>query len=313
MISSILAAVDMAVNALFSPAVAPADFEQDLLLLLDRLKMEAPAVYRRIDRRPRTDSLERVMAALDSGVRPFRNSGAGFPPEPREKPRVYPARIIVSNTVFYARVDHLDETALRSLAGHILSTERLRRRPSGAILDLRNAQDGDYSAVSGFLALFQQKRYRRQIRLPESFPAFFRELLRISGGTLQKKTSARFFHSLPLVVLCGSKTSGPPELLAALLEQSGHAVTMGEKTAGHVFPLKTMECGGRKWLIPRIDDPAWISVSPEAHEPPVRFDPYPQFPFEKMGKIDLYENDEAIRRAVDLIHSLHAVRALLKK
>lgn len=326
---SVPAAIKM-VLAVFATAVAPVtssappvqaardpDFAADLNLLLQSLKKEAPGIYQKIDRRPRKALLEQVMTVLDSGVKALPENAPGPQSAAPEKTRVYPAKIIVSNTVFYARVDRLDETSLRVLTKHVLSAERLRRKPLGTILDLRSASGGDHAAVPGFLALFRPQKTRRA-PAQEQEKDFLRTLLRNflpvpRHVSAQKNAGIRPFPAAPLIVLCGAKTSGPAELLASLLARSGrHCVTMGGKTAGRVFPLKSFRCAGREWLVPQIDRPEWALISPSPYEPAVRFDPYPQFPFEKMGKIDLYENDEAIRRAVDLIRGLYAVRALVK-
>ena len=199
--------------------------------------------------------------------------------EPEKKNlRPYPAKLIAQNTIFYARIDRINEEALQKLMEDMRTAARIANRPVGAILDLRSADCGDFESVARFVSLFTPKPGKKM----------------------------HFFQKIPLAVLCGKKTEGPAELLTILLERSRLGISIGEPGAGNVFPRKEMEFNGRKWLVPEIPDFA-KDVPFGAHTPVINCPAYPQIPFDQIGKVPI-ENDPTIRRATDLLRSLHAIR-----
>lgn len=237
------------------------------------LKQASPSLYQRLQQN------ENLMPELLQQMVP-----GMIPAETRQvttqhkKAPLYPARLVAKNTVFYARVDRIDEEALQKLLEEMRTTARIANRPVGAILDLRSASQGDFPSVARFVTLF----------------------------THNKTGKKHFFQKIPLVILCGSKTNGPAELLTILLERSDLGISMGEAGPGNIFPRKAATLNGKQWLVPEIPDFA-KDVPMTAHKPVIECKAYPQIPFEQIGKTSI-ENDSAVRRAIDLLRSLSAIR-----
>lgn len=269
------------------PQFAPEkhDLAADAERMLRMVEKESPVLYREIDRADRVKTLQKMMDSFGVGVEAVSEKEHTDKPGRNQLRPPMTAKLIFSNTIFYARLDRLEADSLRQLSEDMTASARLANKPFGAILDLREANGfSDYQFVNAFLALFHGPKDGRE---------------------------QPYFHTVPVVVLCCAHTSGPPELLALLLEHTKHGITMGQAGAGNIFPKKTVTCAGKKWRVPQIDDPAW-NFPPEAHKPLIVFDPHPRIPYEKIGTTDLSRADDAIRRAGDLLRSLRAVSGLLK-
>ena len=255
----------LALTAAESPEQQAEQFFRDL-------KTASPSLYQRLQEQQ--DLFPGIMQHVVPGMIPATEK---MLPD-KKKTRIYPAKLISQNTIFYARIDRIDEEALQKLMEEMRTTARLANRPVGAILDLRSAENGDFESVARFVALFTPKADKPK----------------------------HFFQKIPLAILCGKKTNGPAELLTILLERSQLGISIGEKSAGNVFPRKETELNGKKWLVPEIPDFA-KDVPFGAHSPVITCAAYPQIPFDQIGKISI-ESDQAIQRATDLLRSLHAIR-----
>lgn len=258
----------------FSISVCAADdLETQSAKFFRDLKTVSPSLYERLKQDP--GLWEKMISAAVPDMVPAEKTPTSTP---AEKAHLYPARLIAQNTVFYARIDRIDEEALQKLIEEMRTTARIANRPIGAILDLRSADDGDFASVARFVALFTPKTEEKM----------------------------HFFQKIPLAVLCGKKTNGPAELLTILLERSRLGISLGEPRAGKIFPLKEAIINGRKWLVPEL--PHFAKDVPFGkHTPMIHCAAYPQIPFDQIGKIPI-ESDPAIRRATDLLRSLHAIR-----
>lgn len=258
----------------FSAAVCAADdLETQSAKFFRDLKTVSPSLYERLKQDP--SLWEKMISAAVPGMVPASEQTISVQ---KEKAPLYPARLIAQNTIFYARIDRIDEEALQKLIEEMRTTARIANRPVGAILDLRSADDGDFTSVARFVALF----------------------------TPQPEKKMHFFQKIPLAVLCGKKTGGPAELLTNLLERSRLGISLGEPGAGKIFPQKEAVINGRKWLVPELPDFA-KDVPFGKHTPMINCSAYPQITFDQIGKTPT-ESDPAIRRATDLLRSLHAIR-----
>ena len=258
----------------FSAAVcAENELETQASNFFRDLKAASPNLSERLKQDPVL--WDKMISAAIPGMIPAEKQK---PTAPKEKAPLYPARLIAQNTIFYARLDRIDEQSLQKLMAEMRITARIANRPVGAILDLRSADNGDFDSVARFVALF----------------------------TPQPEKKMHFFQKIPLAVLCGKKTNGPAELLTILLERSRLGISLGETGAGNSLPRKETVINGRKWLVPELPDFA-KDVPLGKHTPMIECTAYPQIPFEQIGKMPT-ENDPAIRRATDLLRSLHAIR-----
>lgn len=250
--------------------------EWDSFMLM--LQKESPGLQQKIREIPSRKKMECLLKVLNTGIRPA-SDVRRKPLTETAKREVYPAKLIHSNSIFYARLDALDPAVLKQLQDDVTLSSRLANKPVGTILDLRNATSGDYSLVDDFLTLFIQK---------------------------QQKTE--YFQTIPVVVLCDTRTAGAPQLFAALTGQSKRGITMGRPCEHGPFPEKTVFFNGKKWLIPIIGKKDWMSIAPVPFVPAIQTPPCQQIEFKKIGKVDLMREDPEIRRACDLIQSLNAIR-----
>lgn len=238
------------------------------------LQERAPELYQRLEQHP--DLFPDMLRTVMPGIEPAPPETASAPAA--AKAPLYPARLIRGNTIFYARIDRIDEASYRKLLEEMQTTARLAVRPVGAILDLRSADSGDFDAVKRFLAIF----------------------------TISIGKKPHFFQKIPLAVLCGGKTCGPAELLTVLLERSRLGISLGGAGKGNIFPRKKIFLNGREYLVPQIPDFA-KDIQPGAHKPMIMCPAYPQIPFADIGKLPA-DSDPLIRRASDLLLSLHAIQ-----
>ncbi|MBO5959559.1 MAG: hypothetical protein J6Q65_05505, partial [Lentisphaeria bacterium] len=105
----------------------------DAARFLNDLKNSSPVLYERLA--AEKDLLPRMMQSIVPGL-----AAAPETPSPQpEKQRLYPARLLYGNTIFYTRLDRIDEESLQNLMEEMRTTARLASRPVGAILDLRSA------------------------------------------------------------------------------------------------------------------------------------------------------------------------------
>ena len=265
---------------------APDALEQNVTELLAMIRRESPEIYRRLQEIPREKLHETLFQALKTGITPVVKMPEIKLPASAPPVTPYPAKLILSNTVFYARIDGLTAGTLKQLREDMAASSRLAVPPIGAILDLRSAGGGDYALIDAFLSLFQPPP--------------------------KVSKDAFGFHSVPLAVLCGRKTGGAAELLTALLEHSRLGITLGETCSGTAFPKKIAVFNGKMWLVPQIGNPAWRNILPYACTPVISIPATEQIPPEKLGKVRLAETDPSIRRAADLVTSLSKVGLILK-
>ncbi len=195
--------------------------EQQAEQFFRELKLASPSLYQRLQEKK--DLFPGILQHTIPGMIPADEKQN---PEPDKKASLYPAKLIAQNTIFYARIDRIDEESLQKLMAEMRTAARIANRPIGTILDLRSADSGDFSSVARFVALFTPKPEKKM----------------------------HFFQQIPLAVICGKKTEGPAELLTILLERSRLGISIGEKGAGNVFPRKETELNGGKWLVPEIPD-----------------------------------------------------------
>jgi len=253
--------------------------------MLKMLKTEAPETYQRLLKMPPDELQKALFDAWRTGVVPVRGMPKISLPEKGWNPKPIPAKLIVSNTIFYARLDTISAETLKQLQQDMAESARLASPPVGTIIDLRSAKNGDYRMVNRFAALFQP-------------PA----------GTGKSKY---VFHSIPLAVLCGPKTGGAAELLAALLEHSRLGVTLGGTCSGTIFPVKPVVLENHLWIVPQIGDPAWRDIPPYPYRPVIAIPETEQVAPDRIGKVNLANTDPSIRRAADLLKSLNAVKGML--
>ncbi|MEM7802202.1 MAG: S41 family peptidase, partial [Chloroflexota bacterium] len=94
----------------------------------------------------------------------------------------------------------------------------------GLILDMRVANTGPTSSMSGILPLFTNGPVAFNVGRDDRTPITITAEFSIFEDP----------QSLPLVILVGPETQGTPELVAGVLQDSGRAVLLGQPTPGDV-------------------------------------------------------------------------------
>jgi C-terminal processing protease CtpA/Prc len=130
----------------------------------------------------------------------------------------------------YLRITRVEEGLEKAISeGYekVGSTNKL----NGVVLDLRYASGENYAAAAAAAELFLKKE---------------RPLLDWGKGLVRSKERSDAI-SLPVATLVNGQTAGAAEALAAILRETGTALILGSKTAGHAmiaqdYPLKEGGC-----------------------------------------------------------------------
>ena len=240
--------------------------------LLEAVEDESPEVYRRMEKLPREEALARIMRALDSGVVPASSATAKSPIVQFDENdfRKYPVFGVTERAIPYVRLDLLSP---RMVSQSIQELEKMagESAPVGVIVDLREMAEGVDAGVK---------------RLSEAV------------GKLK----------CPVMVLVSGRTTGPGELLAAVLRRDCGAVLIGTETAGSIFPLKRIVVNDVKWFVP--DLPAeYYDISPYALKPDLEKQSDVRLSFDELKeKPNKLDGDPVLRLAADLLIMKSAVK-----
>ncbi len=263
----------------------PQDFSRDIEIMLETLRTESPELFERINSGDRRDLLKRVMAVLNSGVIPEENveygpeSGSGL-----VQNTVHPSIMLAEDTVCYIRLDVLNKQSLAQFVADLSKIKTQKVKVRGILLDIRCAASADYDIVKDFSSALQALREDKTV-----------------------------LASAPVAVLYGKRTSGAPELLAAVIGSMPLGITMGEKSAGCHFPGKTVSLPSGQWYIPVPSKEMLSEFSVILKPPAFEFEPYPQYPLEKLEKDSLPAKDKAVRKAVEIIQDLYLFRSTIRR
>ncbi len=199
----------------------------------------------------------------------------------------YPAKIIASQRVFYARLDNLDRASFEKLAEDSTAAARLADKPLGIVLDLRNCASGDEESLLNILGVLVEPE-----KLPK--PCAPRESV--------------VLH-LPLITLVGPGTKGFGELLAEYLSAAGEALVIGSPTTGTPPSIREVKLFTNDRLVIPVY-PEWVdgtfqkSVAPDITAPPA-----PIVDFEKLStSVGAEKDDPSLTKAVDLLSCLDTIR-----
>ena len=206
---------------------------------------------------------------------------------PVPEPEYYPPVIVSSQKVVYIRIDGFSEKILTMLKDDLQSVFRLKNKPKGVLIDLRNAvpHKYDYVVTLKTLALFIPGKL-----LPFIDGVEYPELL---------------VKNMPIIALIGGKTCGEAEIFLNLMCKMKFCITLGEITAGSPFrmiefPLKT----GGYVRIPEI--PKDLSeITPLPIPPSIVDDPVhtgKQIGYKDISsQIDTEKTDPALKNALEII------------
>ncbi len=253
---------------------AAASLADDTASLIRMIEKESPLLYRQLEQMPRKEILQMILSSLNCGVEPAETQNH-HPQHYQGIKKIYPGKLIDGNLILYLRIDTLNKQSLIQLKSDLEQVNRLKQQCHGVILDLRNAATHPQGV--------------------SIIPEFLNVMKTMTPG------------KSPAAVLCGKNTAGLPELFAALLEKLRLGITMGSAGSGDLYRQKSAECAGTLWMIPEIPEDLPF-VAPGKHQPMVALPDSPQIPFDEIGKKRKAVDDPAVRRAADLLKSLHAIR-----
>jgi len=201
--------------------------------------------------------------------------------------RVFPAKIIASQRVFYVRLDQLNQGSCDKLAEDSTAALRLADKPLGIVLDLRRCDAGDDQSLLHALSV---------LATPEKLPKSF---------TAKELPGLR----LPIITLVGQETKGFGELLAASLKNFGESLVVGKATDG--FPPSMKEVAlftGDHLQIPSY--PAWVEeCCKKTVKPDIEAESSPMIDFDKLSEtVGAEKDDPCLAKAVDLLSCLDTIR-----
>jgi len=261
--------------------------EERIVDLLEVVKDEAPAIYRRMDELPREEALARVMRALDSGVVPVSSVASGGRQGTTTegqggRVRSYPVLDLTEKHFLYVRFDALtresasqarqdfEKNAVHEVNPH--SSGEHRSRPAGVIVDLRDADGGQYDMAASVAE------------------------------------AVRFAQPSPVMVLVSGRTKGAGELLAAVLRRDSGAVLLGTETAGSIFPVKRVYVNDVAWFLP-TPPPEYAGISPYALKPDLEKQSDAKLSFDELKESpNKLDGDPLLRLAADLLTMRAAVK-----
>ncbi len=264
-VPAVTESIPSAVTEEIRTADTPSSLADDFRDIMEAVRKESPVLYQKLEKMPRKEALEAMLRSIGSGVR-VRNEELS----PREAVKYKFGRMICDNSIFYLVLPrHLN---LFNLKNECIAVNRLARKPSAIILDLRTTGDDNYKDV------------------PE----------------IAEFLSSGDFAGYPLAVLTSRNTAGAPELLVNLLEKRKQTVTLGEAGAGWIFPVKKIHAAGTDWQIP-VMEAKFGGISPNAHEPMIKCKTTPIVNYSKLADISEINKDPALRLALDMIQSIKAL------
>jgi hypothetical protein len=270
------------------PPVAPplADLNGRIAEFLAAMAEQYPTVAGQYGREQEEQLLKTLTAAFP-GVEYLPAGVAPMPEEPRHNDGPYAAIIVAAQKVLYVRLDDFRKGTVKKARKDIEDAARLVRAPVGIVFDLRNGAGDEYAGAAQLLRLFHDEALKADAR--------------VDGD------EASSIH-LPAIVLIGRDTIGAAEVFAVLLERSGNALTLGQKTAGRPFARKKVLLrNGDMLLVPDIPPPL-RAVAAVPVKPAVAAQAMPQVAYEKLaGTVNGDQEDACLQRAIDLLLSLHAL------
>jgi C-terminal processing protease CtpA/Prc len=212
--------------------------------------------------------------------------GIKTPPPPAE-PEFHKPIIIANHKILYIRIDGFSFANFAKFKEECENVSRLANRPSGIIIDLRNASGTEGKIAAEYASLF------------------------FDDGIISfAKNTEKALLKDPLIILTGGKTSGDGEIMSAILMRRKGTMIIGEKSAGVPFrkiavDLKT----GGALLIPEIpDELRFVQTKPV--EPSILVTPYPQIEYsiaaEKSGS---EKSDQCLLKSIDLLICLEAIHS----
>lgn len=268
-------------------------FRKDVILItneiLEKVQKNYPNLAEKLDAGDKENIFKSIVKTLGNGLKycPAGNSISAVKNH-KSTETSYPAIIIASQRVLYARVDNFTEKILDQLAQDFANSFRLANPPSGLILDLRSAKGNQIEQALKGLGLFVKKE---KIPLPEKGIKPFQRCVKT-----------------PVLILIGEKTAGAAELFTMLLTKTGKAMPIGEKTAGEPFVKNKINLSNGDFLmIPEV--PTYLShIAPNAVVPAIKTNSYPQIDYQKLrSEVGSEAEDQALQRAIELIICLKAL------
>jgi hypothetical protein len=263
-------------------------FRKTIIDKIDEIVIEIekslPRISEGVEDREIASGIQSMLKNFNSEIEYFPE---GIKTPPPEEPEFHKPIIIANQKILYIRIDGFSFANFAKFKEECEDVSRLANRPSGIIIDLRNASGAEGKIAAEYASLF------------------------FDDGILSfVKNTEKALLKDPLLILTGGKTSGGGEIMAAILMRRKGTMLIGEKSAGIPFrkiavALKT----GGTLLIPEIpDELRFVQTKPV--EPSILVTPYPQIEYsiaaEKSGS---EKSDQCLLRSIDLLICLEAIHS----
>ncbi|OGV59155.1 MAG: hypothetical protein A2X49_02350 [Lentisphaerae bacterium GWF2_52_8] len=277
------------------------DFKKEFLSsqaeILDSLEKANPKILGKLSKADIARLLKEFTGSLNAGVELLPSlPPSESAPKLEQKREPFQAVTICKNKIFYIRLDDFGPESFAKLKEDSEAVSRLKNRPLGIIIDLRNCSGStDYQDAMNELLLFCPGQ---KILEPST------------------KSDVKRIFDLPLAILTGEKTSGAAEVFVSMMSRSRQGLSIGSKTAGAPFTKKTYPLkDGSCLLIPEIPDFLGnLNIPATPINPAIETPKSTQLPYDKLsGTRDMEEiPDKCLTRAIDLLVSLDAIKEKIR-
>jgi len=263
-------------------------FRKDFILLtneiVEKIQKNYPSLSKELTVEDKNRLIKAIVETLGYGIEYTDTKKIA---KIKEISNSFPAIIIQSQKILYIRLDSFSRKNVEQLWKEMQSYLSNGTKPYGIVLDLRNAQGYNTLNAIKTLGLFISSD---KIKIPNSIKVLDKPL------------------SMPVLILIGKKTTGAAEIFASIMKSNSKAMLIGEDTAKLPFRKEVFTLSNGNFLnIPQV--PKYLEnmdIIPPV--PSIKITTYPQIAFKKLQKNSDTISDKALRRAIDLIICLHALK-----
>lgn len=180
------------------------------------LKKQSPALSEILTRK-KDAVISGALASLDLGISIKKNVENSQETTPSSSEYFSPV-VISSQKVLYVRIDGFSPANFANLREDLQAIMRLKNKPAGAVVDIRNCSGGSFEDAFELLSIFSSN-------LPP---------IGYIAGTSRPE---QIVKGMPIIILLGRGSSGACEIFASFMKASGHSLLLGEDSSGRPFPF----------------------------------------------------------------------------
>ncbi|MEM4247693.1 MAG: S41 family peptidase [Candidatus Nanoarchaeia archaeon] len=257
------------------------------------LRKQSPALSEIITRK-KDAVISGALASLDLGISIERNAGKAQETS-NSSPEYFSPVVISSQKVLYVRIDGFSSANFANLREDLQAIMRLKNKPAGAVVDIRNCSGGSFEDAFELLSIFSSN-------LPP---------IGYIAGTSRPE---QIVKGMPIIILLGRGSSGACEIFASFMKVSGHSILLGEDSSGRPFPFVEIPLKDGKILrIPSIPENL-SNFEYSKIEPNIKMPFNNPVSYEKISEECGAEHEDAVLlRACEFLICMDGLKKIFKK